>query len=557
MEAENDQVQEFIFRSKLPDIYIPSHLPLHSYCFENLSQFKDNPCLINGPTGEIHTYADVELTSRRVASGLYKLGIKQGDVILLLLQNSPEFVFAFLGASYIGAVSTTANPFYTPAEVAKQATASKAKLIITQAVYAEKVQQFVKENVHVKIVTIDSPPENYLHFSELTNSDENDIPAVKINPDDVVALPYSSGTTGLPKGVMLTHKGLVTSVAQQVDGENPNLYFHEKDVILCMLPLFHIYSLNSVLLCGLRVGSAILLMQKFEIVTLMELVQKYKVTIAPFVPPVVLAVAKCSVVDKYDLSSIRTVMSGAAPMGKELEDAVRAKLPNAKLGQGYGMTEAGPVLSMCLAFAKEPFEIKSGACGTVVRNAEMKIVDPDTGKSLPRNQAGEICIRGSQIMKGYLNDPEATERTIDKYGWLHTGDIGYIDEDDELFIVDRLKELIKYKGFQVAPAELEAMLIAHPNISDGAVVPTILFYFIFWYFSMKDEAAGEVPVAFVVRSNGSKITEDEIKQYISKQVVFYKRISRVFFTEEIPKAPSGKILRKDLRSRLVTCNLPY
>lgn len=545
MEAENDQAQEFIFRSKLPDIYIPSHLPLHTYCFQNLSHFKDNPCLINGSTGEIHTYADVELRSRKVASGLYKLGIKQGDVILLLLQNSPEFVFAFLGASYIGAVSTTANPFYTPAEVAKQATASKAKLIVTQAVYAEKVEQFAKENVHVRIVTIDSPPENYLHFSELTNSDENDIPAVKINPDDVVALPYSSGTTGLPKGVMLTHKGLVTSVAQQVDGENPNLYFHEKDVILCMLPLFHIYSLNSVLLCGLRVGAAILLMQKFEIITLMELVQKYKVTIAPFVPPVVLAVAKCSVVDKYDLSSIRTVMSGAAPMGKELEDAVRAKLPHAKLGQGYGMTEAGPVLSMCLAFAKEPFEIKSGACGTVVRNAEMKIVDPDTGKSLPRNQAGEICIRGCQIMKGYLNDPEATERTIDKYGWLHTGDVGYIDEDDELFIVDRLKELIKYKGFQVAPAELEAMLIAHPNISDGAVVP------------MKDEAAGEVPVAFVVRSNGSKITEDEIKQYISKQVVFYKRISRVFFTEEIPKAPSGKILRKDLKSRLVTGNLPY
>ncbi|CBI17821.3 unnamed protein product, partial [Vitis vinifera] len=225
-------------------------------------------------------------------------------------------------------------------------------------------------------------------------------------------------------------------------------------------------------------------------------------------------------------------------MGKELEDTVRAKLPNAKLGQGYGMTEAGPVLAMCLAFAKEPFEIKSGSCGTVVRNAQMKILDPDTGASLPRNQPGEICIRGHQIMKGYLNDPEATERTIDKEGWLHTGDIGYIDDDDELFIVDRLKELIKYKGFQVAPAELEAMLIAHPNVSDAAVV------------SMKDEAAGEVPVAFIVRSNGSKITEDEIKQYISKQVVFYKRIYRVFFVETIPKAPSGKILRKDLRARL-------
>uniref|UniRef100_A0A2P2L0M1 4-coumarate--CoA ligase n=1 Tax=Rhizophora mucronata TaxID=61149 RepID=A0A2P2L0M1_RHIMU len=331
MEAKNDQ-QDFIFRSKLPDIYIPNHLPLHSYCFENISQFRDNPCLIDGATGDIYTYADVELTSRKVASGLSKLGIGQGDVIMLLLQNSPEFVFAFLGASYLGAMTTTANPFYTPAEIAKQAMASKSKLIITQAVYSEKVRQFARQN-NVKLMTIDAPPADFLHFSDLTKADETEIPAVKINPDNVVALPYSSGTTGLPKGVMLTHKGLVTSVAQQVDGENPNLYFHEKDVILCVLPLFHIYSLNSVLLCGLRVGAAILIMQKFEIITLMELVQRYKVTVAPFVPPIVLAIAKSPDVDKYDLSSIRTVMSGAAPMGKELEDTVRAKLPNAKLGQ--------------------------------------------------------------------------------------------------------------------------------------------------------------------------------------------------------------------------------
>ncbi|KAF3954767.1 hypothetical protein CMV_019933 [Castanea mollissima] len=537
MESQKD-LQEFIFRSKLPDIYIPNHLPLHTYCFENLSQFKDRPCLINGSNGATYTYAEVELISRKVASGLDKLGIKQGEVIMLLLQNCPEFMFAFLGASHIGAIITTANPFYTPAEVAKQAKAANTKLIITQGLYVEKVKDFAKEN-DIKVMCIDeSPAEGYLHFAELTQADENEIPAVKINPDDVVALPYSSGTTGLPKGVMLTHRGLVTSVAQQVDGENPNLYFHKEDVILCVLPLFHIYSLNSVFLCGLRVGAAILIMQKFEIVKLLELVEKFKVSIAPFVPPIVLAIAKSPEVNKYDLSSIRTVMSGAAPMGKELEDAVRAKLPNAKLGQGYGMTEAGPLLAMCLAFAKEPFEVKSGACGTVVRNAEMKIIDPETGASLPRNQAGEICIRGSQIMKGYVNDPEATKSTIDDEGWLHSGDIGYIDDDDELFIVDRLKELIKYKGFQVAPAELEAMLIAHPNISDAAVVP------------LKDEAAGEVPVAFVVKSNGSKISEEDIKQYVSRQVVFYKRINRVFFTDTIPKAPSGKILRKDLKARL-------
>ncbi|KAG2720171.1 hypothetical protein I3760_02G024500 [Carya illinoinensis] len=535
---QTEQPGELIFRSKLPDIYIPKHLPLHSYCFENISEVGSRPCLINGSTGEVFTYNDVDLTSRKVASGLNKLGIRQGDVVMLLLPNSPEFAFVFLGASHLGAITTAANPFFTAAEISKQAKSSNAKLIITQACYYDRVKDLAHEN-GVKIMCIDSPPEkDCLHFSELTQADENSIPKVDISPDDVVALPYSSGTTGLPKGVMLTHKGLVTSVAQQVDGENPNLYFHSEDVILCVLPLFHIYSLNSVFLCGLRAGAAILIMPRFDIVSLLELIQKHKVSIMPVVPPIVLAIAKSPDLEKYNLSSIRMLKSGGAPLGKEIEETVKAKFPNAKFGQGYGMTEAGPVLSMCLAFAKEPFDVKSGACGTVVRNAEMKIVDSETGASLPRNQPGEICIRGDQIMKGYINDPEATKGTIDKEGWLHTGDVGLIDDDDELFIVDRLKELIKYKGFQVAPAELEALLLTHPNISDAAVVP------------MKDDLAGEVPVAFVARLNGSTITEDEIKQFVSKQVVFYKRLNRVFFIDVIPKSPSGKILRKELKAKL-------
>ncbi|CAK8574539.1 unnamed protein product [Lathyrus sativus] len=531
--------EEIIFRSKLPDIHIPKNLPLHSYCFENLPKYGSHPCLINAPTGEIYTYNDVELSARRVASGFKKLGIKQGDIIMVLLPNCPEFVFAFLGASFRGAIMTAANPFFTAAEIAKQAKASNTKLIVTQGCYYEKV----KDLENVKLVFVDFIPEgeNHMHFSELLQPHDREIDEVKveINPDDVVALPYSSGTTGLPKGVMLTHKGLVTSIAQQVDGENPNLYYHSEDVILCVLPMFHIYSLNSVLLCGLRAKASILLMPKFDIHAFLELVHKYRVTIAPVVPPIVLAISKSPELDSYDLSSIRVLKSGGAPLGKELEDSVRAKFPKAKLGQGYGMTEAGPVLTMCLSFAKEPIDVKPGACGTVVRNAEMKIVDPENDSSLPRNQPGEICIRGDQIMKGYLNDPEATLRTIDKEGWLHTGDIGYIDDDDELFIVDRLKELIKYKGFQVAPAELEAIILSHPQISDVAVVP------------MQDEAAGEVPVAFVVRSNGDiNTSEDEIKKFVAKQVVFYKRINRVFFIDVIPKSPSGKILRKDLRAKL-------
>ncbi|OIW19432.1 hypothetical protein TanjilG_09452 [Lupinus angustifolius] len=536
MEPTHDEHEEFIFRSKLPDIYIPTHLPLHTYLFENLSQFKDRPCLIDGNTGETFTYADVELTARKVAAGLNNIGIKQYDVILILLHNCPQFVFAFLGASYRGATITFANPSYTTAEVVKQATASNSKLIITQSSYVEKVKDFVREN-DIKVVCIDTPPEgDYLNFSELITSDESDIPTVEISPDDVVLLPFSSGTTGKPKGVMLTHKGLVTIVAQQVDGENPNIYLHSKDVILCVLPLYHVFAINSALLCGLRVGAAILIMPRFEIIKVLELVQKHKVTFAPFVPPILLAIAKNPEVEQYDLSSIRMIMSGAAPLEKELQETVSATLPNVIFGQGYGMSES--IVSVSLAFSKEPFEVKSGSFGTIVRNAEMKIVDLDTGASLPRNKAGEICIRGNQIMKGYLNDPEATRISIDEGRWLHTGDIGYITDNDEFVVVDRLKDVIKYKGYQVAPAELEDLLITHPDILEAVVV------------SMKDKDAGEVPVAFVVRSNGSTILEDEIKRYISNQVVFYKRFKRVFFVDSIPKAPSGKILRKELRARL-------
>nr|AGW16013.1 4-coumarate:coenzyme A ligase 1 [Pueraria montana var. lobata] len=529
-----------VFKSKLPDIPISNHIPLHAYCFEKLSDFADRPCLIVGAASKTYTYAETHLISRKIAAGLSNLGIRKGDVVMILLQNSAEFVFSFLAASMIGAVGTTANPFYTAAEIFKQFTVSKAKLIITQAMYVDKLRHHDGTNLgeDFKVVTVDDPPENCLHFSVLSEANESEVPEVEIHPDDAVAMPFSSGTTGLPKGVVLTHKSLTTSVAQQVDGENPNLYLTTEDVLLCVLPLFHIFSLNSVLLCALRAGSGVLLMQKFEIGTLLELIQRHRVSVAMVVPPLVLALAKNPMVADFDLSSIRLVLSGAAPLGKELEEALRNRVPQAVLGQGYGMTEAGPVLSMCLGFAKQPFPTKSGSCGTVVRNAELKVVDPETGRSLGYNQPGEICIRGQQIMKGYLNDEKATALTIDSEGWLHTGDVGYVDDDDEIFIVDRVKELIKFKGFQVPPAELEGLLVSHPSIADAAVVP------------QKDVAAGEVPVAFVVRSNGFDLTEEAVKEFIAKQVVFYKRLHKVYFVHAIPKSPSGKILRKDLRAKL-------
>jgi 4-coumarate--CoA ligase len=524
---------DFIYRSKLPDIDIPFHMPLADYCLEKATQWADKVCLIDGNTGKEHRYGEIELQTRRVAAGLAKLGVPQGGVIALLLPNCAEFVTVFLGAAKRGAVVTTANPFYTAAELEKQILASGATVVVTQSSYIEKLAA-----LNVQIITVDQHVENCLHISVLLEADEADCPEVEIDPDSVVCLPYSSGTTGLPKGVMLTHKSLVSSVAQQVDGEAPNLNITVDDTLMCVLPMFHIYSLNSILLCGLRVGATLVIMPKFELPKLLDLIQRHKVTMGPFVPPIVLAIAKNPIVEKYDLSSIKMVMSGAAHLGKELEDAFRARLPNAVLGQGYGMTEAGPVLAMSLAFAKTPFPVKPGSCGTVVRNAEVKIVDTETGMSLPYNQPGEICIRGPQIMKGYLNDPKSTANTIDKDGYLHTGDVAFIDEDEEMFIVDRVKEIIKFKGFQVPPAELEALLQGHDQIQDAAVV------------SRKDETAGEVPVAFVVRAAGSTISEEEVKEYIAKQVVFYKKLHNVYFVESIPKSPAGKILRKDLRNKV-------
>jgi 4-coumarate--CoA ligase len=539
--------EQFVFRSRLPDIAIPDHLPLHDYVFERLADRRDRACLIDGATGETLSFGDVDALSRRVAAGLSSIGVCHGSTVMLLLPNSVEFAVAFLASSRLGAVTTTANPLHTPPEIAKQVAASGATVVVTEPAFVAKVSGLAG----VTVVATGGGAERCASFAGLAAADGSALPEVAIDvANDAVALPYSSGTTGLPKGVMLSHRGLVTSVAQLVDGENPNLHLREDDVVLCVLPMFHVYSLHSILLCGMRAGAAIVVMKRFDTVKMLQLVERHGVTIAPLVPPIVVEMAKSDALDRHDLSSIRMVISGAAPMGKELQDIVHAKLPNAVLGQGYGMTEAGPVLSMCMAFAKEPTPVKSGACGTVVRNAELKIVDPDTGLSLPRNQPGEICIRGKQIMKGthtaqihsqffeftfirkkteqiltgskltrrrflarcvcvragYLNNPEATEKTIDKDGWLHTGDIGFVDDDDEIFIVDRLKELIKYKGFQVAPAELEAMLIAHAAVADAAVVP------------MKDDSCGEIPVAFVVARDGSGITDDEIKQYVAKQV---------------------------------------
>jgi acyl-CoA synthetase (AMP-forming)/AMP-acid ligase II len=354
-----------------------------------------------------------------------------------------------------------------------------------------------------------------------------DPPEVAIDPRrDLVVLPYSSGTTGLPKGVMLTHYNLVANILQSACA----LDLGPADTVLGVLPFFHIYGMVVIMNLGLHVGATVVTMPRFELEQCLQLLQKYRVTFANVVPPIVLALAKSPVVEKYDLSALRTLFSGAAPLGAQVAEAARDRL-GVRVVQGYGLTETSPVTHATRSNADQ----KLAGIGPPIPNTEAKVVEVATGAELGVNQEGEICIRGPQVMKGYLNRPEATAAMIDPEGWLHTGDIGYADADGCFFVVDRVKELIKYKGMQIAPAELEAVLLSHPAVADAAVIP------------LPHEQAGQVPKAFVVLKG--EATPDTIMQYVADRVAPYKKLHFLEITDQIPKSPSGKILRRVLVQR--------
>jgi len=353
-------------------------------------------------------------------------------------------------------------------------------------------------------------------------------PDISFEPGtDIAALPYSSGTTGLPKGVMLTHRNLVANLVQTAVLHA----IEETDRIILVLPLFHIYGLQVVLNLGLCAGATLVTMPRFELEAFLGLIQQQRITRAFVVPPIVLALARQQLVDQYDISSVTAMMSGAAPLDAELETACASRV-GCRMVQGYGLTEASPVTH---ANPAEPGKTKPGTVGLLLPNTECQIVDPAGGGEVARGEDGELWIRGPQVMRGYLNNPEATAAMLDQEGWLHTGDIGHADQDGYFTIVDRLKELIKYKGFQVAPAELEAVLRSHPAVADAAVIP------------LADDECGEVPKAFVVLRG--QASPADLMAYVGERVAPYKKIRAVELIDAIPKSPSGKILRRVLRER--------
>lgn len=515
-----------IFKSPYPDVQIPD-ISLTEFVLSRTQAFGDKPALIDGPSGRTITYAQLGGAIRLVAASLAKRGFGKGDVFAIYSPNIPEYAVAFHAISLLGGIVTTVNPLYTANELAHQLQDAGAKYLLTISMFLENAKTAVAQTDVEEIFTFD-PVDGATPFATLLQSDGS-LPEININPaEDIVVLPYSSGTTGLPKGVMLSHRNIVANLVQ-IDGISGIDLVTEDDTIMGILPFFHIYGMVVIMNLALIYGATIITMPRFDMVQFLELVQKHKVTRVNLVPPILVGLAKHPIVDQYDVSSLVELFSGAAPLGQALADEVKARL-GCRVVQGYGLTETSPVTHVYNSSLTETEKLSS--VGPALPNTEVMVVDVATGKPLGRNENGEIWMRGPQVMKGYLNNPEATIATVDADGWLHSGDIGYIDDEGFFYIVDRLKELIKYKGFQVAPAELEALLLSHPAISDVAVIPS------------PDEEAGEVPKAFVVLKG--EATAEEIMAWVAERVSPQKKVRRIEFVNEVPKSLSGKILRRIL-----------
>ena len=516
-----------IFKSPHPDVTIPD-VSVPKFVLRHAKRLADKPAIIEAATGRTLTYAQLEEAIHQVAAGLAARGFVKGDVLAIYSPNVPEYAVVLLAAGMLGGICTTANPLYTAGELAKQLKDSKARFLITVALFLDKAKEAANGS-GVEEVFVIGDAQGATPLSALMQAGGNP-PDVTIDPaEDLVVLPYSSGTTGFPKGVMLTHHNIVTNL-RQCEGMESFECFEEPDIVLGVLPFFHIYGMVVVLQLALAKGATLITMPRFDMEEFLGAVQKYKITIAPLVPPIVLGLAKHPVVDNYDLSSLRFVMSGAAPLSDALAQEAGKRI-GCKLAQGYGMTEASPVTHLTPTTFPN---YKVGSLGMPVPNTEVMIVDTESGKPLNQGESGEIWIRGPQIMKGYLGRPDATAESIDAEGWYRTGDIGYVDDDGYFFAVDRLKELIKYKGMQVAPAELEALLLTHPAIADAAVIP------------VSDLEAGELPKAYVVLRADQQLDADSLMEFVSGQVAPHKRIRLVEFAKQIPKSASGKILRRVL-----------
>ncbi|MGD9863314.1 MAG: AMP-binding protein, partial [Pseudodonghicola sp.] len=486
----------------------------------------DRTILIDGPSGRSMTGAQFIGAVKSLAGGLTERGYAPGRVLALMAPNIPEYCVVFHGAAWAGGTVTTINPTYTAHEVNHQLIDSGAEILVTIPLFLDTAKA-AAEGTGVKEIVVIGEAEGATPLSALMGAPLAAQAPVDLD-DHVVALPYSSGTTGLPKGVMLTHRNLAVNIDQSLAPADVK----EGELTVAFLPFFHIYGLEVLMNIYLAAGGGLVTMPRFDLELFLELITKYRTPRLWIVPPVALALAKHPLVEKYDLSFVEQVNSAAAPLGADVAEAMGKRL-GTNATQGYGMTELSPV-----SHVSPQGHGKPGASGVTVSNTECRIVDPATGHDLPLGEDGELWVRGPQVMKGYLNNPKATAETIVDGGWMRTGDIGHFDADGYLYITDRLKELIKYKGFQVAPAEVEAEILTHHEIADVAVI------------GAPDPEAGEVPMAFVVPAPGATPTLETLQGYLEGRLSHYKQIRRMEIVPEIPKSTAGKILRRVLRAQI-------
>ncbi|XP_021962744.1 probable 4-coumarate--CoA ligase 3 [Folsomia candida] len=528
--------------SSVLDIEPTSSVTIPEFLRSNLHKWENAPAFECAVTGRTYTHGQVHRKSQSFAAALKQHGLGRREAVCILLPNIPEYPIVALGIWDAGLVVSPINPAYTVAEIGKQVADCGGKVMVTIAQLLPAVEKVLEGSPTLKSVVVVGEAGGHHSFFDMLNTDVSSATFLRgsdINTlRETAVLPYSSGTTGTPKGVELTHSTYTTNLMQIThpgyrltqffDGGSP------QERLFALPPFFHIYGLQVILGSTLHQGGHTLCFPSFEPASFIKGIKQHRPTVLHLVTPLISFLCQSPEITPDDLKHTRGTVAGAAPIGKTLIERFITKFDQYMFFQeGFGMTELG----VSHLIPPEMKNSRAGSCGILVTGTTSKIVDNELGRVVGPHHPGEICVRGPQAMKGYFQNEKATLDTIDSEGFIKTGDIGYYDEEGFLYIVDRLKELIKVKGLQVAPAELENVLRQHPDIADVAVI------------GVPHERWGEVPRAYVVPKS-KRLRESSVNSFLKDKVAEHKRlVGGVEFIDVIPKAASGKILRRVLKSR--------